>query len=781
MTSIKSRKHTAVSPLAQTTLGLAALASSVALALPLSATAGALPGVADAPTAAQRAKARNLPATKVEADANGDYKVDMQDSLKFTQPILDTTQTVSIISKEIITEQAATTLTEALRNSAGVGTFYAGENGNTSTGDTVYMRGFDSSGSIFVDGVRDMGSISRDVFNVEQIEVTKGPASTDYGRTAPSGSINLVTKHAHLGKAVSAAVSYGSAARKRVTADWNQPLSDSAALRLNVMGQDGGVPGRDHVEQTRWGVAPSLAFGLGTPTRVTLDFLHVKQDNIPDGGVFTIGLPGYSSPDPERPWLNDAAPVDPSNFYGTLDDHDDVRADMATVRIDHDLGDNATLRNITRWGKTTQDYLLTSFMGNASRLDTPDASDPAGWTVARSNPNFKDQTNRILTNQTTVNANFTGADVEHDLSAGLELTREKVESRGQAVIGDSAWLPADVYHPQPGQAGHLDYGHNGADGHGTTTTKAVYLFDTLKFGTQWQLNAGLRLDRYDTDYAASAVCGGRRGPACGDNPDGTVLPSVNASDSGSLFSWKLGLLYKPAENGSVYANVALGQEPPGGNALVLSDRPNSVDNPVFDPQQARTTELGTKWQLAGDRLLLTAAIYRTVVSNQVVQDPVDQQYYQVGKKRVQGVELAAVGKLTDNWSLSAGYTTMDASVVKGSAVSEDGSSDLAYTPDAAFTAWTTWRLPFGLLVGAGARYNGEMKRGSDGAIGTPDHVEAYWVADAMASLPLGERVNLQLNINNLFDKDYVAAINKSGYRYTPGTPRSFMLSANVRF
>ena len=164
-----------------------------------------------------------------------------------------------------------------------------------------------------------------------------------------------------------------------------------------------------------------------------------------------------------------------------------------------------------------------------------------------------------------------------------------------------------------------------------------------------------------------------------------------------------------------------------------------------------------------------------------MQDPVDQQYYQVGRKRVQGIELSAVGKLTDHWAVSAGYTVMDAKVIHGSAVASDGSADLAYTPKSAFTAWTTWHLPFDLTLGGGARYAGQMKRGIDGAIGTPAYTEAYWVFDAIASYPLNRHVDLQLNLYNLFDHDYVAAINKSGYRYTPGTPRPVLFSANIRF
>ncbi|MDW2980807.1 catecholate siderophore receptor Fiu [Rhodanobacter sp. KK11] len=779
MTAIRSRKHPVAScKQASTTSALTAatLFTGLALAFPAAAT--------DTPPAdfsgAQVAQAKNLPGVKVEAVTGDDYRVDKLSSPKFTQPLLDTTQTISVITKELIQQQGATTLTEALRNSPGVGTFYVGENGNTSTGDSIYMRGFDTSGSIFVDGVRDLGTISRDVFNVEQVEVTKGPAGTDYGRTAPTGAVNLVSKQPQLGDGLSGSLGYGSGRHRRATADWNRTLGEHAAFRLNVMGQDSGVPGRDKVENNRWGIAPSLAFGLKTPTRVYLDFLHVRQDNLPDGGVPTIGLPGYASPDPARPFLGHAAMVDPHNFYGTRADHDDVQGDLFTVIVEHDFSPDATLHNTTRWDRTQQDYLLTSFRGDSAYLLTPDATDPSSWTIARSLPTFKKQTNRILTNQTNLTANFDTGGITHNLSAGIELSREKAGTIGLGALNGSAWPAANLYRPDADVSG-LVYGRTGAHSAGRTDTAAAYLFDTLKFNEQWQLNAGVRLDHYSTDFDSMVVCGARNGPACGSLPAGSVLPGVNASTSGNLPNYKLGVLYKPAANGSVYANFAVSQEPPGGNTLTLSSAANSADNPNLDPQKAHTIELGTKWDLLDEKLLLTGALYRTTVSNDLVQDPVDQQYYQVGRKRVQGIELSAVGKLTDHWAVSAGYTVMDAKVIHGSAVASDGSADLAYTPKSAFTAWTTWHLPFDLTLGGGARYAGQMKRGIDGAIGTPAYTEAYWVFDAMASYPLNRHVDLQLNLYNLFDHDYVAAINKSGYRYTPGTPRSALLSANIRF
>jgi catecholate siderophore receptor len=745
---VRSRKHTLPSPSARTHATSMAAAALVALGAPVHA----------------QTSSATLPEVKVQASPDTGFEpVQQLSSPKFTQPLVNTTQTISVIKQEVFHEQGATTLTEALRNVPGAGTFYAGENGNTSTGDAVYMRGFDTSSSIYLDGVRDLGSISRDVFNIDQVEVTKGPAGTDYGRSAPTGAINLVTKQPTMVDGFEASTGFGSASYKRGTVDWNKAINtdNGTALRLNAMVQDAGVPGRDRVQNDRWGLAPSLAFGLGSPTRVFLNLLHVKQSNVPDGGVLTMGLPGYSSPDPAaRPYLSNAARVNSRNFYGTSSDHDDVTADMATLRVEHDFSTSTKLVNTTRWGQTRQDYLLSSFMAGTAQLLTPSATDPATWSITRS-INVKDQINKIMTNQTVLTTRFNTGAVQHDLSTGLELTREQ---QTNYTLATSGTVPrVSVYNPDSSVA-LPSYARNGAHTQGRTDTYAVYGFDTIKFNDQWQLNAGLRLDHYKTDYESVTAAG----------------VATPLAKSGNLFNYKIGLLYKPAPNGSIYLNYALSQQPPGGSNFALSSSANSASNPNMDPQKAKTAEIGTKWELLDKRLLLSGALFHTEVVNEIVANP-DGTYGQTGKKVVQGLELGAIGQITPSWGVSAGYTVQNTKVDTGANVAADGSNGLTYTPKNAFTLWTSYRFPFGLTLGGGARYSGGLRRGTDGAVGTPNHTEAYWVFDAMASYRINKHVDLQLNVFNLFDKDYVAAINKSGYRYFPGAPRSVRLTANFKF
>ncbi|MEO5935053.1 MAG: catecholate siderophore receptor Fiu [Duganella sp.] len=780
---IKSRKH------AQSRFNQHMSAALAVMLLPVAAHA------ADAAEPVVVAGAQQTMAeVKVQGTIEG-IKADKAASVKYTEKLVDTAQTITVIKKELIEQQGAVTLTEALRNTPGVGAFFLGENGSTNTGDAIFMRGFDASGSIYVDGVRDVGAISRDTFNIEQIDVLKGPAGTDSGRGSPTGSINLVSKQPLQENAYLGSVTAGSGKQKRATADLNQVLdADSGtALRVNLLDQDSGNPARDVVKNKRWAVAPSVAFGLNGPTRVYLNYLHVKQNNIPDGGVVTIGMPGYSAPVPatgtpasiaaERVRLaplNGAPRVDPDNFYGSSYDHDDVTADMATVRFEHDFANGIKLQNTTRFGKTDQNYLLTSFTASAANLVLP-TSDPATWQMRRTNLTFRDATNKIFTNQTTATGEFATGALKHTLVGGVELTTEKQTTYGWAATNGTGLPVSNIYYPDPAVWFNLSYARNGAESHGTTDTQSAYVFDTIKLGDKWILNGGVRVDHYSTEYNAVALQGAVTPPAVQPLPVGTKIPtSLKKSDN--LLNGKLSALYKITPESSVYGLVATSKSPPGGTNFSLSAAANSSANVNYDPQETTNYELGGKWDLLKQKLSLSAALYRTDVKNEVEVDPTNAAvYYQNGKKRVQGIELGVTGEITRGWIVSAGYTRMSTRVEQGKVVTASGENQLGYTPKQAFTSWTAYTLPFGLQIGGGVRYAGKLLRGTDGAVGTPAYVDGYWVADAMASYPLDKHVDLRLNVYNLTDKEYAAAINKSGYRYTPGTPRSASLTANIKF
>ena len=774
MAKIKSRKHNRTAP-------FVALAAS----LPLMAHAAA----------PAKENTTVLPTITVKSESENTYKADTVSSTKYTQPLVDTPQTISVIKKELLKEQGATSLTEALRNTPGI-TLQLGENGNTSAGDSFQMRGFDTKNSIYVDGIRDIGAVSRDIYNLEQIEVVKGPSGAEAGRGGAGGYINLVSKLPHLENSQEVSATYNTAEHGRLTADINQVLSDGTALRLNVMGQDGGVDGRDYIENNSYAIAPSLAFGLDSDTRFYLYSQHIKQNNIPDGGIPTIGMEGfyYHNTDTKltqdqrdiiNTAVNAAEPVDRENFYGSIHDHEDVEAHMFTAKVESDLSKGVKLTNISRFGKTEMDRVLTGINALViSNLATP--KDPNSWSVVRTRQGV-DQENKILTNQTTLNINTQTGSIEHDIVAGLELLREEQFNNTLSTQAPGTAAPsipsASLYTPDPYQSlpGLVP---TGAYANGKTDTAAVYLFDTLKFGERFQLNGGVRVDYYDTESDALTVATNATTLAV------TKTPS-QLSTHGTLVSWKLGSVFKPTPASSVYASYAKSLTPPG-TAFVLnnsaSSAANAANDPTVKPQETHHYEIGTKWTFNEDKLILTAAAYHTENENQITQDPISLLYIPEGKTTVKGLELGAVGQLTRAWNVSAGVAFMDTEqenqrTYNATTKVWTENDSVRWSPDWSATLWTTYSVA-GFRAGLGARYVDEQKRaistGSTAATTMPV-IPSYVVFDALLGYTFNEHASLNINIYNIADKDYISTLNNSGARLVMGQPRSAALTLNYKF
>ncbi|MBY0467929.1 MAG: catecholate siderophore receptor Fiu [Burkholderiaceae bacterium] len=758
MAHIQARKH--AHPLRRTHTAAAAVA---ALTLPIAAHAQQVAPPAAA--ASSPARSAVLPEVKVKAAAEAPYKADTMSSPKFTQPLIDTPQTITVIKKELLREQGATTLSEALRNTPGI-TLQAGENGNTSSGDSIFMRGFDTQSSIFVDGIRDLGSISRDVFNIEQVEVVKGPSGSDNGRGAPSGYVNLSTKVPFLDSYNAASVSVGTHDRRRATVDLNQPVDfgiPGTAVRLNLMAQDYGVPGRHEIKKKSYAFAPSIAFGLNTPTRVYFYLLHSEQNNRPDGGVPTVGLKSYYNGNAA---INNAPKVNSQNFYGAKSDDEDVDINMFTVRLEHDLAPGVTLRNTSRYGRLNLESTLTGV--NAI---TPPATLTPYFQVSRSRQG-RDQENEILTNQTNLSAELGSGTFKHSLSGGVEFIYEKQTTPSFAVPAATPQGNANLYNPSTGDVFQTPV-RNGAFSNGDTTSLALYLSDTLKVGEQWQFTAGLRVEHYDTDSQSATVT------------SNVLQPAVSLDTSGNLKSWKLGALYKPLPNGSIYVSTANSQQPPGGANFALSAAANSSNRPNLDPQEGRNVELGSKWEFNGGLMAVTGALFQSTNKNELVQDPIDTAVYTpVGKRRVRGAEISLVGQITDALQLSTGMAYMKTKLLRASAASQGGV--IANSPKFTWTTWATYKLPAGVTLGGGLRHNSRAVTTSNiPTVAVPItgayHIPSYWVADALVGYEVNKTLSLQLNLNNLFDKHYVASINNGRSRYFPGTPRSALLTANMTF
>ncbi|MGV3592314.1 MAG: TonB-dependent receptor domain-containing protein [Gammaproteobacteria bacterium] len=756
-----------------------------------------------APLAAQ---AQESPVPETDRDAevidvrgrSGRTRIDVSANSKFTRSLLDTPQTVQVVTQDMLREQGSMSLMDALRNTPGI-TMQLGENGNTSAGDTFQMRGFSTSTSTFVDGIRDLGAVSRDAFNLEQVEIAKGPAGADVGRGAASGYVNLITKQParDLGTAVTAG--YGTADNKRVTFDTGVNLGASGAARLNVLMAEGGVAKRDVVDNTNVSIAPSLAFGLGTETRVYVLSQHVRQDNTPDGGIPAVGRAGYSvmpsytasgvrtendATHALAAAINAAPPVARENFYGYTGDNEDVEADMVTVRIEHDLGANTVIRNISRAGTTGMERVLsgsnspavnasTTTPGNALYLD-PD--DPASWAFAPSRQRI-DRTDEILTNQTSFNSTLTAGGLEHALTGGVEFIYERQKSNNfgtTAMTINGVSYPAienppnPFYAPDPGLVRGIPH-PNGVTTDGDTTTAAVYLFDSVELDPQWILNAGFRYESYETETESTALT------------NGVVRRNAPLADADRLFGWKVGAVYKPVDAGSVYASYATSQTPPGSANFLLSATAGNQNNAALDPQETDNVEIGTKWQLFDAQLNLTAAVFRTENSRQASFDDLGNAL-QIGRTRVEGIEVAAVGQVTNFWQVSAGVTKMDVDVLDQQNSGGVDTVGVRWTPELSATLWTSYTAG-DLTIGGGARYFDEQARNvtSNAAVNGVAAIPSYWVADAMAAYRLSETINLRVNLYNLTDEEYIETLNNGGNRLRLGQPRSVWLTGEYRF
>lgn len=762
MAKIKSRKHIGTTP-------LVALAAS-------------LPLVSHAAT--KEEKVTQLPT--IEVTAQEIYKANTVSSPKYTQPLVDTPQTIQVIKKEILQEQGATSLVEALRNTPGI-TLQMGENGNTSAGDTFQMRGFSTQTSTYVDGIRDLGAVSRDVFNLEQIEVVKGPSGAEAGRGSASGYINLVTKLPKAENSREVSARYNTAENARLTADINQAISESTAIRLNVMGQDGGVEGRDVIENNGWAIAPSIAFGLDSDTRLYLYSQHIRQNNIPDGGIPTVGMNGFYNSDAQ---LNNAKEVNRSNYYGSINDYEDIDADMFTAKIESDFGENIKFTNTTRYGKSQMNRALTGINGLSRTIPntTPaqQSNNPNDWTVARSHQGV-DQENKILANVSALNVNFKTGAVEHDLVAGLEFLQEQQISRTLSTQKPGTKAPttpaANLYNPNHDDV-MPELVYTGAYSDGETKTAAAYLFDTVKLlDNRLQFNGGVRLDYYHTDYEALAVATNATTLAITKTPT-----HLKAHDT--LVSWKLGSLFKPTENSSLYASYAKSLTPPGSSNFGLSTETTgtqAANNPRGEPQETNHYEVGGKWDVLKNKLALNAAIYHTENENQFTQDPITLNWLQEGKTRVQGVELGVVGQITDAWNISAGVAHMktkqkNQQTFNTTTGEKTATDSVRWSPDWTASLWTTYDIA-GFKLGLGARYVDEQKRviTDSTAPANMPKVPSYIVFDAMAGYSFNKNASVNLNVYNLADKDYISALNNGGSRFVLGQPRSAALTFNYKF
>jgi catecholate siderophore receptor len=509
---------------------------------------------------------------------------------------------------------------------------------------------------------------------------------------------------------------------------------------MNVMWQDGGTPGRDVVENTRWGFAPSIALGLGKPTRLTASYYRLQQDGIPDYGIPWVPATNV----PLAAYANQAAPVDFSNFYGMRQrDYEKTATDLGTVVVSHDFGGAATLRNQVRYGHTTRDSLIT-----APRFSSNDSTD-----IRRTDWKSRDQTDEIVANQLDLTARFRTAGIAHALVTGVDLSHEIDENLTRVETAPPA-PDTDLFHPTPDDPYTSSLVRNGAGTKGTAKSVAAYAFDTVKLGAKWELTGGARWDSFGIDYDSVATTG--------------VVTPFERTDH--MVSWRGGAVFKPRSNGSVYGGAGTSFNP---SAEGLSLSAATVE---LDPEKTRNYEVGTKWDLPRRRMSINAAIFRTEKTNARTPgiNAGDPPTVLQGRQRVDGVEAGAAGRITSRWEVYGGYAFMS-SDIRGSNTQAEVDNDLTLTPRQTFNLWTTFRLPWETTVGGGAQFMDTVFRNTLNTASVP----SYWIFNAMAAHDVGRHLTLRANANNIAGAEYVDRV--GGGHFIPGAGRSASLTAGFKF
>ncbi len=520
-----------------------------------------------------------LPTVSVEGAAaptrNSGYQTSMPSLDKLTQPLLDTPQSVAVVPRQLLDDQGITTLRDALRDVPGV-SLAAGEGGQQ--GDNLSIRGFNAQNDFYLDGMRDFGSYTRDPFNLAIGRGAEGP-----GLRAVRPRLHRrhhqpgVQAGARSPPSPSARCPSAPTAPSAARSTWAAPCRalTGTAVRLNAMVDDAGIAGRDVARYRRFGIAPQVAFGLGSDTRLKLSYLHQQ---------------GYDTPDFGIPWLNGRpAPVARQNFYGYAEhDHFRTDVDIGTARLEHDFNDSITLASQTRYGSYRRDLRVTEplITGYTASQDIVNPNVPLGSIKVSRHIIGLNSTEGLFDHQDDATFHFSTGPLEHTVVTGIEVLRQtSTPTRVNLTAGTTSLLYPDSSTPftaaQPITSIQTAIANN----------YAAYVTDTVKIGPMFEVIGGWRFDRYDSTFKQ------------------IIKPAVYVSRDDDMPTWRAALVFKPVDYASVYAAYGTSFDP-SAEALSLS-----ASTAAVAPEKSRNYEVGAKIDLMERRLSLTTAFYDLAKTN----------------------------------------------------------------------------------------------------------------------------------------------------------------------
>jgi catecholate siderophore receptor len=693
-----------------------------------------------APAAPKPPSATQLPEVLV-TDSNG-YQAQSLSLDKFPDPLLTTPRSENVITPQLMQDQGVTSLRDSLRNVSGI-SIGAGE--GSYQGDNFSIRGIAARSDIFLDGMTDFGSYDRDPFNLQAVEVLKGPSSVEFGRGSSGGSVNQESKTPLLQAFTAGSAEYGTDHTERGTLDFNQPIPGllGAAFRLNVMGNHNDVTDRDGASYERWGIAPSLAFGIGTPTRLTVSYFHQSENNVPDYGI---------------PWYFDRpAPVDRRNYYGFNDDYLKTDVNIGTIKFEHDFNDTFTLREQFRLADYRRNFRISQGqLPDGVTQQTPIDSIQVERAIIDGV-----STDRLVDEDINLVSKFETGPIRHTLETGFEYVHQSVDPRRIEPTWENV-PDTSLVNPR-NQLAFPGFGATGTEVNATVDTLSAYAIDTMKLGKEWTLMGSLRFDHVSSSYYES------------------IPPTASFTADDPLFSWRSALVYQPRPNGSVYVSAGTSVHPNIPQLSISSEPTLPPETKYAGIGRNLDVEMGTKWEVLDRRFSLTGAVFWDQQTNPApvdLDDPLLEVFH--GRERVVGFEFGAVGHLTDKWQVLLNYTYQYGKITAASDPTLIGNPVLN-APKNTVSCWTTYALPWNFEVGAGlnAVSTRTASESPDPVNGLIMQAPGYVIFSAMLKYRISKNVDLQLNVINLTDRYYYDGVHPG--HVVPGEGRTLYISTNFKF
>jgi catecholate siderophore receptor len=731
----------------------------------------ALPAVAmaaeeeKAADAAQTMTEVKVKSQRIQDTPNKGYQATKTRVGKTYQDPQDVPQAVTTLTRELLHDQQVGSLREALRNVVGL-SVNAAEGGRA--GDNFNLRGFYTFGDIYLDNMRDTAQYYRETFNLEQVDVLRGSAAMLFGRGQAGGVINQVTKMAELQDKNTLTGSLGNYDYHQVTGDFNKKLTDTAAIRVNVMDRSEETYRRnqangDHPSFDRQGIAVSFGAGIGTENEFFLNHLYIQTRDVPDFGVSFLN---------KRPidTTIGGTKVDDKSFYGGNKNFDNSDTRITTGIFTHKFDDDTQLRTQLRHA----DYERAYWAKTPSTAFAPNATLAGGVGLGIPGQNGNNDVTRTqhyetYNLQSDFSTKFNLAGMTHSVLTGAEYLHEKSYRNSLLNIGTNANPYFTSSAETPITATNTQFAKFNADNY------AVYAQDSIEFMPHWTALVGVRRDEMKADYSAARA------------------PHLDYGQN----SYRSGLSWQPTSDQHYYITYSNSFSPTADLYQLTT-----VKQP---PERSRTLEVGSKWLFMDGDLAFRTAVFTTTKDWERNTDlaAFGNTPILTKRRRTNGLELELTGKVTEHWDVFAGVAFMDARIIN---VAENINANTGLptaapdprlegerarnTPRTTFNLWTTYDWSNGWKVGGGVEakaerygYNPTTADASTLFVNgnfKPNTAPGYARVDLMAAYEQPKWA-VRLNIKNLLDKTYYDAIYDNGAFLTPGNRRQAIVTTEYKF